>query len=345
MHQAIDRERPIRRETTMAGDYLWDRSGDADPDVARLEELLSPLGHREPLDELRLRRHRRRWPVIVGALVAAAAAIALVAWWRSGTPGAGCEGGAGFAFTATGGTVECGGAAIAQGVLPVGVVLDTRSSEADLAIADIGTARLGARTRVRLEHTSGQRHELFLEQGSMHARVTAPPRIFAVATPSTKIVDLGCEYRLDVDRAGAGQIEVISGKVELEAGADVFVVAPARSSARLLPGRRAGLPVAVTAGSDLLGAVRAFEDGSSGNAIARILASATPGDAITIANLAQVVRPTDRRVVLERLAELVPAPQATTVDEALGDRALFEMWFDEVMDVHAGVSQLPQKTP
>ncbi len=31
-------------------DYLWDRSGPADPEVARLEQLLAPLAHDRPLD-------------------------------------------------------------------------------------------------------------------------------------------------------------------------------------------------------------------------------------------------------------------------------------------------------
>jgi hypothetical protein len=35
---------------TKSDDYLWDRSGDADPETAQLEELLAPLAHAEPLD-------------------------------------------------------------------------------------------------------------------------------------------------------------------------------------------------------------------------------------------------------------------------------------------------------
>ena len=35
----------------MSDDYLWDRSGPPDPDVQRLEELLSPLRHEAPLDD------------------------------------------------------------------------------------------------------------------------------------------------------------------------------------------------------------------------------------------------------------------------------------------------------
>src|SRR6185436_13583078 len=131
--------------------------------------------------------------------VAAAALIAVWQWPRSDRPVVACVGGDGFSFTARGGTVACGGAAVAGGVLPVGGTLDTGTSEAELAIADIGHAQLGANTLVRLDCTSAQRHQLFLERGHLHARVSAPPRLFAVATPSADVTDLGCEYTLDVD--------------------------------------------------------------------------------------------------------------------------------------------------
>lgn len=329
-------------------DYLWDRSGPADPDVARLEQLLAPLAHTAPLrvpDELAARRRwRRRLPTIVGLAVGVAAVLALVVWWRGARPGesAGCSGGTGFAFTAKGGKVTCGSATVERGVLPIGTTLDTGAHEAELAIATIGKAELGPNTRLRLAHTSEDRHELFLEQGHLHARVSAPPRIFAVATPSAHVTDLGCEYSLDVDASGAGAIHVISGKVELETGKGTVVVAPAGSHARLLPGRRASVPVSDRAGAELVAAVHDFESGAS-DGLARVLEAARAEDAITIANLVEVVPAVDKRRVLARLAELVPAPQEVTIDEALGDRALWEMWFDEVVLVHAGVSSVPGK--
>jgi hypothetical protein len=43
----------------MTNDYLWDRSGTPDLDIQRLEELLAPLAHDAPLDELRLAKGRR----------------------------------------------------------------------------------------------------------------------------------------------------------------------------------------------------------------------------------------------------------------------------------------------
>jgi len=316
---------------TTSDDYLWDRSGPADPEVARLEELLSPLRHEAPLDELRLRRRRSRLPMFIAAGVAVAATIAVVLWWRSSGELA-CSGTAGFAFTAKGGTVACGGAAVASGVLPVGTTLDTGAHEAELAIADIGKAQLGARTRVRLDHT-GERHQLYLEQGRMHARVSAPPRIFAVATPSADVTDLGCEYTIEIDSKGAGSIQVLTGKVELGTAEGKLIVVPAGSHARLLPGRRASVPLSDRAGPEITALVRQHENGVS-DALARVLAASTSDDVITVANLAVLVPASQKRMVLERLAGLVPPPQSLTIEEVLADPVMFEMWFDEAVLVH-----------
>ena len=43
----------------MSDDYLWDRSGTPDPDTKQLEELLAPLAHDAPFDELRRAKSRR----------------------------------------------------------------------------------------------------------------------------------------------------------------------------------------------------------------------------------------------------------------------------------------------
>ena len=43
----------------MSNDYLWDRAGTPDLEIKWLEELLAPLAHDAPLDELRLAKGRR----------------------------------------------------------------------------------------------------------------------------------------------------------------------------------------------------------------------------------------------------------------------------------------------
>ena len=314
-------------------DYLWDRSGD-DPEVARLEQLLAPLAHDAPLDELRARR-KRRWPIVAGMLAVAAAAIVLVVWprppERADDHACGAQA-SGFAFTARGGTVACGGTKVPAGVLPIGETLDTGAHEAELAIADIGSAQLAPQTRIRLDRTSADRHELYLERGRMDAIVVAPPRIFAVGTPSGQVTDLGCAYTLEIDATGAGSIEVRSGMVELEAANGQVVIVPAGASARLLAGRRASLPLANGANAQLVAAVGEFHTGRT-DSIERILASARSDDAITVANLVRLVPENARRPVLARLMELAPAPQQLTVDDII-ELDLFEMWFDEIVFAH-----------
>ena len=309
-------------------DYLWDRSGEPDPDVARLEGLLSPLAHDAPL------RRRSRAPMIamIAMGVAAAAAVAVwIAWPHGPTP---CVASTGFKFTGRGGDVQCGGASVASGELPVGGVLDTGTSEAELAIAGIGKARLGTATKVRLDGTSATGHHLTLEQGLMHARVIAPPRLFQVSTRSTEVTDLGCEYTIQIDAVGAGRIRVQTGRVELQTKSGAIVVAPRHTSTSILPGRRPGLPVVDDAAPALLGAVDAYERGDA-NGAERVLSAATATDAITVINLAAVLDDRARKhAVLLRLAELRPPPPGVDVEGATTSPKMLESWRDDVMNGH-----------
>ena len=316
-------------------DYLWDRSGPPDPEVQRLEDLLAPLAHQAPL------RRRSKRPIILAGAVALAASIALVAWWRwPGEPAvvACAAATSGFTFTAKTGTVACEGASLTAGRLPVGGTLDTGSHRAELAIASIGTAELGQGTRVRLDRTGVDGHQLHLERGHMHARVLAPPRIFAVTTPSVDVTDLGCEYAIDIAATGAGEIRVITGMVELETGTGAVVVAPAGTHARLLPGRRASLPLEDKAGPALVAAVAGHERGDP-DGVERVLTAATSTDGITVANLYALVR---TRRVLERLAELSPPiDEGVTIDAAQADPKIFARWLDEIIEVRLGAAALP----
>ena len=311
-------------------DYLWDRSGPADPDVKRLEELLSPLAHDRPLDELRMKRPRRRAPWIAGAAVAIAAAAVLVLWLRTRAPEGGCGG---YAFTKEG----------SAGCLPVGGTLDTGTASAEIAIATIGTANLAPGTRIRLDVSEhDKRQQLHLERGKMHARVIAPPRIFAITTPSTGVTDLGCEYTVEIDAKGKGWIEVQSGRVELETSAPVLIVAPACTTARMREAKQPSVPVFTAATPALRAAVIDFEDGKPG-ALSRVLDVASKDDAITLANLAVLVANdsstqvacgppcTDRELVLQRLAVLSPPPAGISVKDAVADAAVLERWREDII--------------
>jgi ferric-dicitrate binding protein FerR (iron transport regulator) len=317
----------------MSDDYLFDRSGRPDPDVERLEKLLAPLRHDAPLDELRVRRKRRTPWFVIGVALAAAAAVAI--YLALPGPRSACRGTAGFAFSGVGGDVSCGGTQVARGVLPVGGQLDTGGNEASLTIADIGTATLGKQTRVRLERTDRERHQLALERGHMHAKVTAPPRLFAVTTKHTDVVDLGCEYTIDVDETGAGSICVMSGLVELATKSGAVVITPEGACAAILAGQRPGLPHARDARPELITAVRAYDRGEPG-AREKLLAAADRRDAITL--IAAAAIDPQGATVLERLMELSPPPDAEiTVESALADPVHFSVWRNDILEIYYGL--------
>ena len=89
-------------------------------------------------------------------------------------------------------------------------------------------------TRVQLVEARGREHRMSLERGTIHARIWAPPKLFFVKTPSATAVDLGCEYTLQVDDAGAGLVHVVLGWVAF------FQI---RGSNGALRGTSAGPPV------------------------------------------------------------------------------------------------------
>jgi hypothetical protein len=62
----------------MSDDYLWDGSGKPDPDVERLESLLSRYRHQPAPLELPVNRSRFAWSRLYSPQTAAAAAIALI---------------------------------------------------------------------------------------------------------------------------------------------------------------------------------------------------------------------------------------------------------------------------
>jgi len=324
----------------MSDDYLWDRSGTPDPDIAKLEGLLGPLAHDAPLNEVALRRRRSRTPWIVGgaiAAVAAAIAIVLLLPKPAGKPPqTACAGTDGFAFAGIGGDVSCGGGRVAKGTLPVGGTLETGTAEANLKIATIGDARLGQNTKIRLERTDNDRHQLALDYGTMSAKVSAPPRLFAVTTPLTDVTDLGCYYDLTIADGGVGSVTVHDGMVELATKTGSVVVIPEGCTGEILGEGRPGLPMCKAASPGIVDAILEYDAGDT-SAADRILAAADRRDAVVLLALAAV--DTQRRLaVLERLAELSPPPDVEITPElAATDPDLLAPWQRDVLEIYFGL--------
>lgn len=315
-------------------DYLWDRSGPVDPEIQRLERLLAGFRHTRPAptaDTLALPAptaiHFRPTPTRPGRTRLAAAAIVLLtglAALLAHRPDPGLP------VRAIAGSPRIGHHALTDaGRLRPGRWLQTDDrSAALLQIGDLGEVRVEPGTRVRIRPGAGRQRRLDLQQGALYARITAPPRLFIVETPTARAVDMGCEYRLEVAPDGAGLLRVTLGWVYLEDGGRESRVPMDGGLCRLLPGRGPGTPFFEDAPAALKEALTRFDDHASSGALAEILAAARPRDALTLWHLLRRTTGADRAAVYDRLAALKPPPRdlAREAVLALAPAALERWW-------------------
>ena len=169
-----------------------------------------------------------------------------------------------------------------DGRLHVGEWLETEAGvRARVDVAEIGTLDVGPASRLRLLNSSEGEHRVELAQGSIHAVVTAPPRLFIVDTPTASAVDLGCEYTLEVDD-DASNLCVSLGWVALERdGMTSYVPAGACSTSR---GGKIGLPVFKDAPEPFAKAALAMDAGQID--VAELIRSARRFDSVTLWHVA-----------------------------------------------------------
>jgi hypothetical protein len=215
----------------VTGDYLWDRSGLPDPDVVRLERLLGTLRGADQLARplvfpiaVPARRPAMASIMMVTALAATVIGLIAVSWRGASAPLPGLE------VTRLDGTPTIESHPITDRLeLRAGGWLETDGqARASIDIASIGRVEVEPGTRLGLVSTRPGQHRLQLTRGTMHALIWAPPGQFAVETPSSVAVDLGCAYTLKVDDDGVGHIRVTTGWVGFEwRGRESFIPAGA----------------------------------------------------------------------------------------------------------------------
>jgi hypothetical protein len=301
----------------MRDHYLWDGSGDPDPEVQRLERLLSGFRSTRPTPELpagNLRPPSRlRW----SAIAAAVALLAAGGWLISGGAPEGWQvarSGGGPSRLAVGQTFETGA-----------------GGHATVNIGGMGVIDVEANSRLRLERARGNQQRMSLDRGLIHAFIWAPPGTFVVDTPSAVATDLGCFYTLAVDKDGSGLVSVLAGWVGFEhAGRESFI--PAGAACRSHKNRGLGTPYREQASPALRQALQDFDFARGGdNALAIVLAEATKDDAFTLWHLLARCAPMQEPRVYDALAALVPPPAAVTREGILrGDRRMLDRWWDQL---------------
>lgn len=280
----------------MSDQYLWDRTGQPDPEIARLEELLQPLRHQQPL--------RRARPVAAWYGIAAALGLMVGAgaWYQLRAPQPE------WAIQRNEGSPRVGSSVIGEaGKLRLGQTLETdASSRATLDVADIGELKVDPNTRLKMSESKTGAHRISLERGVIHAMIWAPPRNFVVDTPSAKTIDLGCKYTLQVSDDGSGYVQVESGWVAFEShGRESFIPKGAMCATSRRDGP--GVPFYLDAPEELRAALQrpAWD-------VPAVLRQARRKDAMTLWHLLPRVAEPMRGQVYDALAALVPPPAGVT---------------------------------
>lgn len=312
----------------MNEEYLWDKSGEPDPEIQRLENLLAPLGRsagKVPAWPAR-KRSSVPWMIAIAASVLVLGGVVWIAWqktrpaWQVAT--------------------VSGKPSVTRLAKGESITTDAQS-QARLDLNDIGEVEVEPNTKLSVVAIRPDEQRLALQRGTIHALIWAPPGQFIVNTPSAQTVDLGCQYTLNVDKDGVGLVEVSVGWVAFENdGRESFI--PAGAACVTRPGKGPGVPYYQDAAPEFIDAIDRFNAGAEQPAVRVILAKARPRDAISLWHLLRRVQPDDRGQVYDRLAQFVTVPAGVTrlgvlaadpqmIDSLwdtldLGDTSWWRMW-------------------
>jgi FecR-like protein len=330
----------------MKDDYLWDGSGEPDPEVQKLETALGRYRHNQPapaFDQVpethpvkpRWSFVSRRWSYQLGAVAASlllAVAVFFVVRQRADR-----NLGPSWDVARLEGTPRVGWHSLGEksgpGKLGIGQTLVTdSSSRASITLDETGRVEVDAGSRLRLVTNGPGRKRLSLERGTIHAVIWAPPGEFVVDTPSAVAVDLGCVYTLHVDDSGAGLLRTTMGWVGFKLnGHESFI--PAGAVCKTRPKIGPGTPYMEDASASFQDALSRFDFESitlaERNALLGILlADARKSDALTLWHLLSRVGDADRSGVYDRLAALASPPAGVTREGILHlDRPMLDAWW------------------
>jgi hypothetical protein len=343
------------KEPSMKDDYLWDGSGEPDPEVRKLEAALGRYRHELPAPTFeqtagvrpattRFRFFNLRLSYQLAG-VAAVLLLAMAAFlvFRSPQPE---NSGAGWDIARLEGAPRVGSHSIGEktgpGKLRIGQTLVTdKTSRASITLDETGRVEVDPDSRLRLV-TNGPGHKrLSLELGTIHATIWAPPGEFVVDTPSAVAVDLGCVYTLHVDESGAGLLRTTMGWVGFKLnGRESFIPAGAVCNTRPTigpgtPHREDAYPMFRSSLYRL--DFEAIMPAERTELLRIILSQARKDDAFTLWHLLSRVSDADRPTVYDRLAVLAPPPAGVTRDGILRlDRQMLDAWWNSLGfgDIH-----------
>jgi FecR protein len=279
----------------MPDEYLWDRSGDPDPEVARLEALLSPYRYQPKRRRSRLALYALAATILLAAGLASLLIPRNPSIWR-----------------------------IAGKPVPVGQTIETGSESAQIDADEFGQLELDPKSRLQLLPARDGNQQFALRQGTMHALIWAPPSRFIVETPSAKTIDLGCSYTLTVLPDSSGLLTVQTGWVAFQTGTRESFI-PSGAACRTLPRRGPGLPYFEDSSPAFQAAISRFDRSERRSELETIVNGARRQDALTLWHLIVRTSGADRDLVAQRFAALVPGSDAAALRAGNG-QAIDQAW-------------------
>ena len=318
----------------VAGDYLWDASGEPHPEIQHLEKMLVSFRHSGAIpappflaleSTQRPRLANRFWlPCFATATIVALVLTANVIIRRG--PLYSESNTQGWNVASLEGTPQIGKQFITNdnvhAKLQVGQTLETNAtSRASISDENLGEVKVDPNSRVRLLQADNNRKRIQLDVGTIHAMIWAPPGQFVVDTPSAVAVDLGCAYTLQVSPDGSGTIRTTLGWVGFHLnGRDSFI--PAGAMCPTHPHFGPGTPYFEDAPEAFRNALTQLDfdtttEEARASALKIILAEARPRDGLTLWHLLSRTNGKNHELVYDRFAALVPPPPGVTRDGIL----------------------------
>ena len=332
----------------MKNDYLWDGSGEPDPELQRIEKSLARFRYSGRPPEFpaanflqpkpsRFSFFASGWTPRFAAAALFVVALTISVWFLRLSP-LPVSNAPVWDVARLSGAPRVGNFSLAsdssKAQLRVGQLMVTdNSSRASLNVAEVGEIYVDPGSRIRLIESGSDHSRLALELGTIHAAIWAPPGEFVVETPSATAVDLGCEYTLHVNDDGSGTLRTTLGWVGFHKdGHDSFIPADAMCATR--PAEGPGTPYFEDASEKLRSALHAldFESLSASDreqALRIVLAQARRRDAFTLWHLLARVNAEERPLVYDRLASLVTPPANVTRQGTLAlDPQMMDAWWN-----------------
>src|SRR5579863_4653606 len=334
----------------MNDDYLWDGSGEPDPEIQKLENTLGKFRHHGQPPELPALKPVRRpsfwqrffpshWSfgfAVATATILLIVAVGILRWSQKPnvTPGSGWD------IESVAGTPQVESNASGKNAggakLGVGQTLVTDGhSKANLSIADIGTVNVEPNTRLRSVGGGNGHSRLALDRGTIHAYIWALPGEFTVDTPSAIAVALGCSYTLQVDDSGAGLLRTKLGWVGFKLdGHEAFIPAGAVCATR--PKIGPGTPYFEDASATFREALSKFDFAAGAPEertaeLTTLLTQARRHDDLTLWHLLSRVDAAQRARVFDRLKALAPPPAAVTREGILSlNQPMLDLWWNQL---------------